>query len=107
MPPPTIIRDQKSLSKALKSRRKHLRVTQGDVASLNDLSRFTLVDMESGRGDPKLSTITTIMEGLGLSLVVVPTNVVERLHVPDLPDDTPDDEADLDLDDVDFGENAP
>lgn len=106
MPPLTIIKDQASLSRALKDRRKALRVTQGDVASLHDMSRFTVVDLESGRGDPKLSTITTILEGLGLSLVVVPTNVVDRLHVPDLPEDPPGDHPDLDLDDVDFGEDA-
>ena len=107
MPPLTIIKDPASLSKAVKERRKALRVTQGDVASLHDMSRFTLVDLELGSGDPKLSTITTIMEGLGLRLVVVPTNVVERLHIPNFPDDPPDDDWDLDLDNIDFGENTP
>ena len=101
------LRDPSDLASALKQRRRQLELNQSDVAGMHDVSRFTIVDAESGKGDPKLSTLLTLFEALGLTLVAVPSQLAERLLVPDgweeaprggrIPDDPDIDDADWDI----------
>ncbi|MFX4300260.1 helix-turn-helix domain-containing protein [Pseudosulfitobacter pseudonitzschiae] len=84
---PMIITDPDVLAEALKTQRKRLRSTQQDLADMHGVSRYTIVDAESGNGDPKLSTVLTLLSGLGISLMAVPTQLVrqvEMLEVPEL-----------------------
>jgi DNA-binding XRE family transcriptional regulator len=97
------ITDPQDFSDLLKQNRKRLGLNQTQLANMHDLSRYTVVDAESGRGDPKLSTVLTLLRGLGLSLVAVPTHMVGRINLPDeaevqdLTDDEPNfDEVDFD-----------
>lgn len=78
---PMIITDPQILAEALKLRRKELKATQGDLAGMHGVSRYTIVDAESGRGDPKLSTILTLLKGLGISLVAVPTQMAHQVEL--------------------------
>ena len=77
-------------------------LSQSDVSASFGMSRYTLVDAESGRGDPKLSTLLSMTEALGLRIVLVPASVSDRITVPDVVEDftgmTDEDDADLDLD---------
>jgi transcriptional regulator with XRE-family HTH domain len=78
----SIITDRDNFSKALRDARKNLGLKQSDVADLYNLSRYTIVDVESGKGDPKLSTILTLLEAVGMRLVVVPAEVSDRISMP-------------------------
>lgn len=101
----TILRSSRDLSDLLKSRRKTLRLNQGDVAAMNDVSRYTIVGAESGGGDPKLSTILRLLEALGMSLVAVPSDLAERISLPEFaPDAGPND---LEWDDWDLEGDLP
>lgn len=83
MPAREIIGSATDLAHALKAQRKRLGLNQAEVADMHDLSRFTIVDVESGKGDPKLSTLLRLMEALGLRLVAVPTQLVDRIVLPE------------------------
>jgi len=88
MKPYEILTDAAALAATLKARRKAIGVTQDDLASLHALSRYAIIDAESGKGDPKFSTITTILEGLGLRLVAVPAEFAGRITLPEPMDET-------------------
>lgn len=77
-----IISDHGDFSQALRDARKKLELNQSDVADLNNLSRYTVIDAESGKGDPKLSTMLTLLEAVGMRLVMVPADVADRISLP-------------------------
>lgn len=89
------------LADSLKRRRKTMGLSQSDVSDAFGLSRYTLVNAESGRGDPRLSTLLSITEAMGLRMVLVPASVSDRITVPEIQEDFTDmsqeDETDLDL----------
>ena len=58
----------KSLGIQLRSRRKALKITQRELADLAGISINTVVAVERGQGDPKISTYTAICNVLGLKL---------------------------------------
>lgn len=84
------IRGPKDLARILKERRKELGLTQDDLASLHDLSRYAVINAEAAKTDPKLSTINTLLEGVGLTLVAVPTQFADRVQLPHVSPDTED-----------------
>lgn len=93
----TVIKTPSDLSELLRNRRHDMGISQGEVSSSNEMSRFTLVDAESGKGDPKLSTMMKLFEAMGLTMVVVPSQMADRLSFPDVeeefsPPAEPDDE---------------
>ncbi|WP_085849939.1 hypothetical protein [Pacificibacter marinus] len=53
----------------------------GGPAGLNRVSSYTIVDTETGRLDSKLSTILTLLNGLGFSLMVVPNHMAHRVKL--------------------------
>ncbi|MGM9767541.1 MAG: helix-turn-helix domain-containing protein [Candidatus Cryptobacteroides sp.] len=58
----------KSLGLQIRNRRKALKITQRELADLAGLSINTVVAVERGQGDPKISTYTAICNVLGLKL---------------------------------------
>lgn len=58
----------KSLGIQIRSRRKALKITQRELADLAGISINTVVAVERGQGDPKISTYTAICNDLGLKL---------------------------------------
>jgi transcriptional regulator with XRE-family HTH domain len=56
--------------KALKTRRKMLRVTQEHLAELAGVGLRTLKDLESGKGNPTVATLNKLADVLGLDLTL-------------------------------------
>lgn len=54
----------------IKERRKSLHITQLELADLAGVSINTVVAVERGQGDPKISTYSSICDVLGLDLTV-------------------------------------
>lgn len=95
-----IIEGPEDLSSAMRDARLAAGLNQADLAELHGLSRFTLINVESGQGDPRLSTIVRLLHGLGLRAVLVPAAFADRVSVPvpaKEPDGEPLDEESLDL----------
>ena len=95
----TVIKSSGDLGTAIRACRKNHDITQEHLAGLNALSRYTLVNAESGNGDPKFSTILTLLQGLGLSMVLAPSHLAHHLSLP-LPDLNPENQ-DQDLENWD------
>ena len=60
------IMTQQDIGRAIKERRKKLRVNQQTLADLAGVAVNTLVAIERGEGNPQLSTLLTILDTLGL-----------------------------------------
>ena len=56
----------------LRERRNELKVTQRRFAEMCDLAPNTIIQMERGTGNARLSTLFTALEVLGLSFELVP-----------------------------------
>lgn len=94
----TVIKTPSDLSELLRNRRHDMGISQGEVSSSNEMSRFTLVDAESGRGDPKLSTMFKLFQAMGLAMVVVPAQMADRISFPEIEEEfSPPDETDDEL----------
>ncbi|MBR2775862.1 MAG: helix-turn-helix transcriptional regulator [Prevotella sp.] len=57
---------QQDIGRAIKERRKKLRVNQQTLADMAGVAVNTLVAIERGEGNPQLSTLLTILDTLGL-----------------------------------------
>jgi HTH-type transcriptional regulator/antitoxin HipB len=64
------IRDEVSLAKAIKDRRKELGVTQKDLAKLCDLSHNGISRIEVADSDIKLSTLLKLGKLLGFKVTL-------------------------------------
>ena len=58
----------KEIGIIIKERRKHLGVNQQTLADLAGVGLNTLVAIERGEGNPKLGTLLTILDTLGLQM---------------------------------------
>lgn len=58
----------KRIGSLIKERRKVLNITQTELADLAGISTNTVVAVERGQGDPKISTYLSICEVLGLEM---------------------------------------
>ncbi|MFI3314441.1 MAG: helix-turn-helix domain-containing protein [Rikenellaceae bacterium] len=54
----------------IKERRSLLRLTQQDLADYSGLSLRVIKSIESGKGNPSVSTLTKIADTLGLELIL-------------------------------------
>ncbi len=59
------------LGKQIRDRRNFLRITQGDLAEIADISLRSLIDMEQGKGNPSLNQLMKILDVLGLQVSVI------------------------------------
>lgn len=62
--------DYHEISKVIKDRRKALNITQPTLAALAGIGLNTLVAIERGNGNPKIKTISVILDTLGLKIDV-------------------------------------
>lgn len=58
--------NRKQIGEIIKKRRKSLKISQPTLAVLAGIGVNTLVSVERGEGDPKISTILSILDTLGL-----------------------------------------
>ena len=58
------------IGKAIRDRRKALKVRQDEIAGLSEVGINTLVAIERGQSNPKLRTLLSILDTLGLELTV-------------------------------------
>ena len=60
--------DAKEFGTIIKKRRQHLKVNQLELSELAGIGINTLVAIERGQGNPKLETLLTVLDTLGLQL---------------------------------------
>lgn len=60
------------LGHTIRRRRRKLGVDQKKLSELSGVSVHTISDIESGKGNPTLSTVASLLEVLGLELTVRP-----------------------------------
>ena len=58
--------DKIELGKLIKARRKALKIDQRTLALLADVGLNTVVAVERGEGNPKISTLLSIIDTMGL-----------------------------------------
>ena len=58
-----------SLREVIKSRRKVLGISQQDLAEMSGISLPTVKDIERGLANPSLSTISKLLDVLGMEIV--------------------------------------
>jgi len=61
------------LSEKIKKRRKLLRISQEDLASLSGVSVRYIYEIEKGIANPSIETLMTVLRVLGMSLKLVIT----------------------------------
>jgi len=57
-----------SLGEVMKSRRKTLSLSQLDLAEMAGVGLATVKDIERGKGNPSLATVSSILDVLGLEI---------------------------------------
>ena len=58
------------LCEVIKARRKTLAISQQDLAEMSGLGVATIKDIERGKGNPSLSTVSRILDVLGMELEI-------------------------------------
>ncbi len=66
-----------NLREVLKSRRKTLAVSQPDLAEMAGVGVATVKDIERGKGNPSFSTVTKLLDVLGMEMQFRVRNTVE------------------------------
>ena len=57
-----------SLSEVIKNRRKTLAISQQDLAEMAGIGLATIKDIERGKGNPSMATVSKIMDVLGMEI---------------------------------------
>ena len=57
-----------SLSEVIKNRRTTLAISQQDLAEMAGIGLATIKDIERGKGNPSMATVSKIMEVLGMEI---------------------------------------
>lgn len=57
------------LQEVMKSRRRTLAISQQDLAEMAGVGLATVKDIERGKGNPSLSTVSRILNVLGMEVV--------------------------------------
>ena len=65
-----------NLQDTIKERRKTLGLSQNDLAEMAELSLATIKDIERGKGNPSMATVSKIMDVLGLEIIYRVRNTV-------------------------------
>ncbi len=61
---------QREMGNAIKERRKKLGINQQTLADLASVAVNTVVAIERGEGNPQLGTLLTILDTLGLQMII-------------------------------------
>ena len=61
---------QREIGNAIKERRKKLGINQQTLADLASVAVNTVVAIERGEGNPQLGTLLTILDTLGLRMII-------------------------------------
>ena len=64
------IMTQQEIGNAIKERRKKLGINQQTLADLASVAVNTVVAIERGEGNPQLGTLLTILDTLGLRMII-------------------------------------
>lgn len=65
-----------NLQDTMKERRKTLDLSQNDLAELAELSLATVKDIERGKGNPSIATVSKIIDVLGMEIIYRVRNTV-------------------------------
>ena len=65
-----------NLQDTIKERRKTLGLSQNDLAEMAGLSLATIKDIERGKGNPSMATVSKIMDVFGLEIIYRVRNTV-------------------------------
>lgn len=57
------------LAETIKNRRKTLAISQQDLAEMAGIGLATIKDIERGKGNPSMGTVSKIMKVLGMEIV--------------------------------------
>lgn len=67
-----------AISDAIIKRRKTLSVSQKELADLAGVSLHSIINLESGRGNPTLQLLLTVMEVLGMEVQLAVKDVLSQ-----------------------------
>lgn len=62
--------DKKQIGIQIKTRRRELNIDQSTLAALSGVGINTLVAIERGNGNPRLDTIISVADTLGLQIIL-------------------------------------
>ena len=65
-----------NLQDTMKERRKTLSLSQKDLAEMADLSLATIKGIERGKGNPSITTVSKIMNILGMEIIYRVRNTI-------------------------------
>ena len=66
----------KSLGWTMRARRKKLGLSQSQVAALTGKTQSQIARLESGLGDPRISSVVQVSRSLGTELVAIPIRLL-------------------------------
>ena len=64
------------LQDTMKERRKTLSLSQNDLAEMAELSLATIKDIERGKGNPSIATVSKIIDVLGMEIIYRVRNTI-------------------------------
>ena len=67
-----------AISNAIVKRRKMLSVSQKELADLAGVSLHSIINLESGRGNPTLQLLLTVVEVLGMNMQLEVKDVLSQ-----------------------------
>ncbi len=62
--------DTKQIGQQIRQRRKSLNVSQPTLAALSGISVNTLVSIERGEGNPRLDSVMSVLDSIGLQFII-------------------------------------
>lgn len=65
-----------NLQDMMKERRKTLSLSQNDLAEMANVSLATIKDIERGKGNPSIATVSKIMDILGMEIIYRVRNTI-------------------------------
>ena len=68
-----------AISNAIVKRRKMLSVSQKELADLAGVSLHSIINLESGRGNPTLQLLLTVVEVLGMKMQLEVKDVLRQM----------------------------
>ena len=62
--------DKFEIGKTINERRKFLKITQKELSEISGLGLRSLIDIESGKGNPTIDQLQKVFSALGLTILV-------------------------------------